>query len=91
MKVIRVILHKEGAEASLTLHFKDTGWPVKARWTGRRRAFRLSDGGVVDCMCGFHRLEETVAFQAAQCGATFLIRDLGGELMLEWDRVIGWE
>lgn len=89
MKTIRVILTKDDAEAVVTFQYRNTDWPVNIQWTGNRKAFRLADRCLVDCLSSLYSLEETVDFQAKQCGAAFRIEDLGGEVAMEWDRVVG--
>lgn len=79
MKTIKVTLTKEGAQATCTLEYVYTDIPREGKWAGNHKAFRLSDGLLMDLSCSLERLPRVVEFQAHQCGATFQIEDLGGE------------
>ena len=87
MKTLRITLTKPGATAICinTWHFDD--FTLSSTWTGDRDAFRLSRGSLPDLRMSLDWIADTVAFQAAQSGATFTIEDLGGEAIPRLDNV----
>jgi len=78
MKTIRITLEKDGAIATCTHIYRFTDAPEKTEWTGDRKPFS-SVNGPLDFEDGINNLERNVAHQAAICGATYKIEDLGGE------------
>ena len=87
MKTIRITLTKEGAQATITHRYRNSDHPAQTTWAGNREAFK-ADGRVPSFTDGIDNLPRQVAHQAALCGATFTIEDLGGEAQ-EWrDNVI---
>ncbi len=89
MKIVTITLSKPGHQAAMTATYRDASWPAKTEWTGERSAFKLSNGSLPTLTEGLDRLEETVAFQAKQSGATFEISDDGGEAPMRGDEVLG--
>ena len=88
MKTFTITLSKGEISATMTAIYSSTDWPDATQWTGDRAAFRLRDGSLPMLKSTIDRLEETVAFQAGQSGATHTIRDDGGEAMRWHDNVI---
>ncbi|MCX6873849.1 MAG: hypothetical protein NTW21_08580 [Verrucomicrobia bacterium] len=88
MKTIRITLTKPGAQAVCTHRYRLTEWPAESTWAGNRSAFPLNDGSLPCLLASYHRLEATVAHQAAQSGAAFTIEDLGGEAVMWTDEII---
>ena len=89
MKTVRITLSRPGAEAVCLLSYHFTCDPLTARWTGNRKAFRLSSGTLPQFCCPLDQLPSTVPFQAAQSGALWTIEDLGGEAIPWMDEICG--
>jgi hypothetical protein len=78
MKTIRITLEKPGAKAVLHHVYRTDDFPQESRWTGDKQAFTAPSGRVPGFADGLDNLEATVAYQAALCGASYRIDDLGG-------------
>ena len=89
MKTIRITLTKEGAQATCTHRYRDCSWPMDSTWAGNSEAFRLPSGRIPPLRASLLVLEPQVAHQAALCGATYTIEDLGGEAIFSHDIVRG--
>jgi hypothetical protein len=88
MMTITVELRKEGASARFTAKYLDTSWPVETSWLGNRAAFALRSGGLPTMLGSADRIEEVVAHQAKQSGATYEITREGTAKM-RIDNVLG--
>lgn len=86
MKKIKITLTKGNTTASCIHSYRRTDWPDHTEWKGDREPF-ARNGRLLDFSHGTEKLEETVAHQAALCGATFEMEDLGGEAMVWTDQV----
>ena len=84
MKTIRITLTKDGAQATITHRYRVHSEPYDTTWAGNRDAFK-ADGRVPHFSDGILTLERVVAHQAALCGASYTIEDLGGEYVLSHD------
>lgn len=87
MKTIRITLEKPGAKAILHHVYRSDAGPAESRWSGDKAAFTSPRGRVPFFADGLDNLEATVAYQAALCGATYRIDDLGGETVRWIDTV----
>ena len=87
MKTIRITLEKDGATAICTHTYRFTDAPFKTEWIGNRKPFSAEDGPL-DFHDGIYNLARNVAHQAALCGATYKIEDLGGEAEMWKDNII---
>ena len=88
MKTLRITFTKDLARAVCLIRYRETSWPEDSAWEGDRKAFRLGNGSMIHPKASLELLEETVAHQARQCGASFEIEDLGGEVVRWTDEVI---
>ena len=82
MKTIRVTFRKAEARAVCLLTYRETDFRHTLAWSGDKEPF-LVDGTLPLLGGALHSLEQDAAHQAALCGATVTIEDLGGEAM-EW-------
>jgi len=87
MKTIRITLRKEGATATCLLRYRNTDWPAEVKWSGDHQSFVMPSGRLVPCLDTLESIGATASHQAALCGATFEIEDLGGEARTSTDRV----
>jgi len=76
MKTMRVTISGDGIHAVCTLKYRHTDSPAEAVWSGDRRAFSYK-GMMIDFAFPLSSLESAVSHQAALCGATYKIEDLG--------------
>jgi ferric-dicitrate binding protein FerR (iron transport regulator) len=81
MKTVTIDLTKGEARATATIVYHDATWPASVTWTGDRRTMTLSDGSPLTLLASDDRLEEVVAHQASQAGATWIIRSTGTAAM----------
>lgn len=88
MKTIRIKLTKDAATVTCTHVFMETSFPSTTEWSGDRDPFRGPSGRLLSLTDGIDNLENTVAFQANLCGATYTIEDLGGEAYQWKDTVL---
>jgi hypothetical protein len=79
MKKIRITFRKDGATATCLLSYRRDDWPAGVEWSGARDAFVMPSGRLIPCLDTVHHISATAAYQAALCGATCEIEDLGGE------------
>ena len=87
MKTIRITLVKEGAQATCTHRYHFDDFPEETTWAGNRAAFKSPQGLDMSFTASIDNLERNVAHQAALCGATYKIEDLGGESVMWLDNV----
>jgi hypothetical protein len=88
MMTITVELRKEGASARFVATYQDASWPVQTDWAGNRQAFALQDGSLPTMLASADRMEEVIAHQAKQSGASYeIIRE--GKAPLRMDNVRG--